>query len=109
MSIRNKSGTFNNNKNLYSEYFRERNVKFIKQYESPTLNYPTSEDIADLTLIKHVWTTGDRFYKLALTHYGNMSNWWVIPWFNQKPLESDYNYGDIVYIPLPIEEVLALT
>ena len=109
MSIRNGKSIFINNRNLYRTYFQDRNVKFIEQYTSPTITYPTASEIQDLLLRKHTWTQGDRFFKLAIEFYGSSRYWWIIPWFNQKPLEADYEYGDLIYIPLPLQEVLALT
>ena len=85
MSNRNGKYTFVNNKNLYTNYFRDRNLKSIRQYSTATLKYPTAEELADITMRKHIWKQGDRFYKLALEYYGSADYWWVIPWFNQKP------------------------
>ena len=35
-----------NSDSIYKEFFRQRGVSFIKQYETPTLHYPSPEDIA---------------------------------------------------------------
>tara|TARA_R100001594_G_scaffold23528_1_gene46021 strand:+ start:12 stop:341 length:330 start_codon:yes stop_codon:yes gene_type:complete len=109
MSNRNSKYTFINNKRLYRNYFRDRDQKFIRQYSTPTIKYPTAEELEGITMQKHIWKQGDRFYKLALQYYGSSRYWWVIPWFNQKPLEGDYSYGDLVYVPLPLQDILALT
>ena len=46
---------------------------------------------------------------LALaTYYDVAELWWVIAQFNQKPTDSHYSLGDVVYIPLPLEKVLTL-
>jgi len=109
MSNRYNKMLFVNNAGLYRNYFYDRQVPFIRQYSYPTITYPSTQEIQELNLQQHIWTQGDRFYKLALTYYSNYRYWWLIPWFNQKPLESDYKLGDIVYIPLPLNDVLALT
>jgi hypothetical protein len=54
-----------NQEELYSETLRKRGVKFIDQYETPVLNHPTSEQIASIGRISHIWKHGDRFFKLA--------------------------------------------
>ena len=109
MSDTHGKSIFNNNANLYRNYLKDRNLEFVRQYSSPTFNYPSADDLQDIILHKHIWTMGDRFYKLGLDYYGSTEHWWIIPWFNQKPLESDYEYGEVIYVPLPLEEILALT
>ena len=96
-----------NDLEMYEEEFERRNVKFINQYGTPTMRYPTPEEISTLDLEIHVWTPGDRFFKLAHKHYGNSQMWWVIAWFNQTPTESHVDTGRDIYIPFPLAEVTA--
>ena len=91
---------------LYSELFKKRGLPFIIQWKSPTIKYPTDKDLVDLTVVQRVWTQGDRFFKYASEYYGDSTYWWIIPWFNQKPLESDFKLGDIVDIPTPLSDIL---
>jgi len=109
MSRGNNRRTFINSDPLYRDYLRDRQVGFIRQYTYPFLAYPTPEQIRNLNLITHIWTQGDRFYKLAMTHYSSYRHWWIVPWFNQKPLESDYKLGEVIYIPKPLETILSYT
>jgi len=95
-----------NNQEMYEELFRERNVKFIKQYNTPTFNYPTQEDYNNITILAHTWKLGDRFYKLAHTYYGDSKDWWIIAKFNATPTESHVKIGDTIYIPKPISKLL---
>ena len=95
-----------NEEEEYSETFRERGIKFIVQYDSPHLSYPSPEEISKMNLISHVWTRGDRFYKLAHKYYGESRYWWVIAWFNQTPTESHVALGDVLNIPQPLDYVL---
>ena len=90
----------------YGEQIRNRKVNFIDQFETPILHQPTSRQIASLERVKHVWKTGDRFFKLAHTYYGRTDAWWVIAQYNKKPTESHINFGDIIYIPMPLEKAL---
>jgi len=96
-----------NSDGFYEQTFREREVRGIKQYTTPQLNHPTQEQISSLRTIGHVWKTGDRFYKLAHDHYGDSRLWWVLAWFNKKPTESDLNFGDVIYIPHPLDRIMS--
>lgn len=95
-----------NNASLYRSVFNERGVRFIRQYNTPTMKYPTSEEIQELETIGHIWSQGDKFFKLAHSYYGDASLWWVIAWYNKKPTESHVAIGDTVYIPTPLSKIL---
>jgi len=95
------------NKNeLYKDTFKERGVRFINQYVTPKLEHLTEEQIQTLSIVGHVWSYGDRYYKLAQQYYGDSRLWWVIAWFNKAPTESHLSLGDVISIPLPLEEVI---
>ena len=55
---------------------------------------------------EHVWSHGDRLYKLADEHYGNSKLFWIIGLYNNKPTDAHWNYGDIVYIPIDYIKVI---
>jgi len=84
---------------------RGQNRTEIIQYTSPRTRYPNDNDFDFITTRTHVWHYHDKFFKLAATFYGDPGLWWIIPWFNQKPLESDYRVGDVIEIPLPVDEL----
>lgn len=96
-----------NKNDIYSETFRNRNVKFIRQYESPNFKYPKGSDFNKFEVSKYIWQTGDSYAKLAYDVYGDVTAWWVIAKFNNKPTESHVSVGDIIYIPTPLPKVLA--
>jgi hypothetical protein len=95
-----------NDDEFYRSLFESRGVKSIKHFPTPKLNHVSQKQIASLNTIGHVWTTGDRYFKLAHDHYGDSRMWWVIAWFNKKPTESDVDYGDVIYIPHPLDRIL---
>ena len=64
---------------------------------------PRSKEIKKLN---HVFTTGDSLSKIAFKHYGDARYWWVLAWFNAKPTDFHCEIGDIIEIPLPLEEVI---
>ena len=106
--LENRSLIINKSK-LYkkSDIFKNRNVNHISHYSSPIIGYPTAEDMKEFNVLSHIWTTGDRLYKLANRYYGDPEYWWVLSWFNRKPLESDFKIGDVIHIPLPLEHVVS--
>ena len=92
----------------YDKLFKERGIKRLEQYFTPKMNHLTADQISSLSVISHVWTTGDRFYKLAFDYYNDARLWWVIAWFNRTPTESDVKLGDMINIPTPANRVIEL-
>tara|TARA_Y100000034_G_scaffold100496_1_gene123925 strand:+ start:1958 stop:2308 length:351 start_codon:yes stop_codon:yes gene_type:complete len=99
---------FRNSSATHQESFTGRDINFINQYNTPEFKDLSPADIASLNSRNHIWKTGDKFFKLSYESYGTTKLWWIIPWFNQKPLESDFKHGDIVHIPFPLSDVLNL-
>ena len=91
----------------YSKIFKNRGVGSIDQYATAELKYPSPEDIAEeFTLETEIWTIGSKYFKLANEYYSDPEYWWIIAWFNMRPLETDFSPGDVVTIPTPLESVL---
>ena len=65
-------------------------------------------DILDLNIIPHTWSSSDRLFKLSSRYYGDPTYWWVIAYFNNKPLETDFILGETVEIPTPLEKILMI-
>ena len=99
---------FINNEELYDEFFEDRDVNYIEQFRTGILSHPTVQQRARLETVKHVWGVGSRLYKLATTHYNDPTMWWIIAWYNMKPTEAHFKAGEIVYVPLPLDRVLAV-
>lgn len=96
----------NNNFETYEEILEKRGLRKINHFKTPKLRHLSPAQIRRLNRLTHVWTVGDRFYKLAHKHYGNSKYWWVIAWYNKRPTESHVQLGDLVFIPQPLEDVL---
>ena len=102
-----KSSKIFNNSLDYYEYLREnRNIKIIDHYATPILKNPTIAERTRIISNSHIWSFGDRFYKLADQYYGNSEYWWVIAWFNKKPTEGHLKLGDLILIPTPLDKIL---
>jgi nucleoid-associated protein YgaU len=95
-----------NDDDLYAKSLEKRNLRKMQQYDTARLNYPTVDQIKNLTRTKHIWKTGDRYYKLSAQYYGTTEHWWIIAFYNQRPTEADVKVGDIIYIPLPLERIV---
>lgn len=97
--------------NNSSEYYRKlrqkrNNTKNIRQYETPILRHPTVGERASIESTQHIWSVGDRFYKLAHKFYGDPTLWWIIAWYNGFPTEVDVLPGDLLTIPINVEKVI---
>ena len=101
---------FRNLKAAYKRYLKKtRGMELIDQYNTPKFKFPSNAEAANFSTIKHVWGTGDRYFKLADRYYNDPKMWWVIAFYNQKPTEFHVKLGDVVYIPTPLETVLFYT
>lgn len=74
-----------------------RDIQNIKYYD----NYMFSREFTTkkYQVTEHVWSHGDKLYKLANKYFGDRDLFWIISLYNNKPTDSHYSYGDIVYIP----------
>jgi len=97
-----------NQEEIYQDLLDKRHVKKIKQYMSSGFASP-SEVLSKphMTEVKHIWRTGDRYFKLAYHYYGDSELWWLIAWYNEKPTENEVLLGDTIVIPLPLSTVLS--
>lgn len=103
----NKYKTLNNTSDYYKPLREIRNKsKALKHYETPIIHNPTVAERASLKTTSHIWKYGDRFYKLADQYYGDVRFWWVIAWYNGAPTEATLTNGNVIYIPLNLENAL---
>jgi len=104
----NNRGAFKNRtyNYLFSKIFRRRGAKALTQYTTAQLAFPTVKQIKQLTITPVVWTVGQKYFKLANEYYGDPELWWIIAWYNEKPLETSIKAGDVIEVPLPLEMIL---
>lgn len=95
-----------NNSEKYSEELEDRGIKFVDQYSSPSFVEPEVSYYSAIQTATHVWKLGDKFSKLSEKYYGDPTFWWVIARYNRKPTEHHLESGDIIEIPLNLEESL---
>ena len=87
--------------------YTRSNPKGIKQYPTLNLKYPSAEQILSYTIQDEVWGVGQRLYKIANKYYGDPQYWWLLAFFNKKPTEQHFSIGEVVHIPLPLNQVLS--
>ena len=97
-----------NQHELYFEILKKRGLKSINHYTTPVLNEASVYQLSNLDTIEHLWAHGDKYYKLADKYYKNSKYWWAIARFNKLPTESHVKAGDLIFIPLPLNEVLKI-
>ena len=90
-----------------SNIFKKRKVEVIEQYNTPELVYPSPEDLEEIIIITRNWGVGTKYFNLAYEFYGTPNYWWILAWFNLRPVESDFRPGDVVLIPMPLESILS--
>ena len=90
----------------YSPLRTERGLKKMIHYATPVLHNPTIKQRAKIITTNHIWKYGDRFYKLADVHYGDVLFWWVIAWYNGYPTEAEVPLGTRLSIPVSLEDGL---
>ena len=90
----------------YSFLAKKRGVKKVEHHKTPVLKNPTVDDRKRIKTIPHVWSYGDRLYKLADQYYGDSNYWWVIAWYNGYAAEAQIELGRTLRIPTNIENAL---
>jgi hypothetical protein len=98
-----------NDSDIYEEIIKENRglPNGLDQYTTAEFNYPTAQQITNLTLLNHIWRVHDKFYKLSYEYYGDSRFWWAIAWFNMKPTEAHVKVGEVVRIALPIDLLIS--
>lgn len=94
-----KRGFAVNNEQSYDRVFKERGVRNITQYTTPTTPRPNDEQMNSIAYYEYAWSAGDRFWKLADQIYGDKNYWYVIARFNEIPTEAHIEPGQIIRIP----------
>lgn len=92
---------------IYSPIFKKRGVRSIDSFSTAVLAYPNPSELASLKEETEVWKVGTKYFNLAQKYYDNEEYWWIIAWYNLRPLETDFRPGDVVFIPTPLSEILS--
>jgi len=96
----------NNDSDFYSSLIQKRGLKSIAQLQTIVLKNPQIFERAALNTDTYIWKYGDRYYNLAFDYYGDPKLWWIIAWYNGYPTEASIKIGDVLDIPLSLEEII---
>ena len=104
-----KSSIIKNNDIDYKKVFSSRFGSLgLLQTSTTTFRKPTEKELIDTQYLTETWGLGKRLYKMAFKNYGDSQYWWLIALFNNIGTEADIKDGDIIKIPIPLDEVLNL-
>lgn len=108
MSNWNKTGLkITNDTDVIKTFLEKTGATVVNHFAPIFYGSPDSiEFLESVTIIEHVYSTGDRLSKLAHEHYGDAKLWWVLAWFNCKPTDHHCRPGDTIRIPFPLPDVL---
>ena len=93
-----------NDHEYYTKKLQDRGIRSFKHYSKMKMSSISAEDMKNLTIIDHIYSTGDSLAKLAYKYYGDVRYWWILATFNKKPIDNLIKLGDTIHIPMPIEE-----
>ena len=103
-----KTKIFSNDEEYYNYLREKRGIKRVVHFSTPVLRNPTVADRTRLLTTSHIWSYGDRFYNLAYKYYGDVKYWWIIAWYNGVPTEADIQNGDLIDIPINLNDTLSV-
>lgn len=96
------------NSESMQEALSNRGLNQITHYNTLKLKTLSVSQIRSLTTNTYIWSSNDRFWKLSATYYGDPKYWWIIAWYNKKPIEAMINVGDKILIPFPLDKILGM-
>ena len=99
---------FLNNETFYSKQIKRRGKKQIRQYALKSLGSIPEETKRGLNVIERTWEVSTKLYKLADEIYGDPDLWWLIGYYNNKPIDANWEPGDTVLIPTNTRFLLEL-
>ena len=92
-----------NSEDSYQDHFDRRVRDSITQYGS--FHFGKGFQKKRYSVKKHIWSHGDKLYKLAHHYYGDIDMWWIIAFWNGRPTEAEYYYGLEIQIPFPVRDL----
>lgn len=96
-----------NSEGIYRDFLSRIGAESITHHSFIPFGDPRSRQFLDnIEYHQHLYETGDTLSKIAYKYYGNPRLWYLIAWFNLKPTDFHCKTGDIIKVPLPLEEVM---
>ena len=98
--------TLTSDNEIYRRKILARNAKRVYVHSTAVYNFDDTDKDINFSFEEIYWSNGDKLHKLSYKYYNSIEYWWVIAFFNQKPTDSDYQIGDLVVVPTPLEEAM---
>ena len=96
-----------NKDEIYKDFFNKTGATAVEHIDVTFFGNPRDYHfLKEIKKINHIYSVGDSLSKIAFKHYGDPRYWWVIAWFNTKPTDFDCNVGEVIEVPIPLEEVI---
>lgn len=96
-----------NKDEIYRSFFNKTGANAIEHIDLAFFGNPKDyQFLKGIKKMNHIYSVGDTLSKIAYKHYGEARYWWVLAWFNTKPTDFHCKVGDIIEVPLPLEDVL---
>lgn len=99
---------YNNRDEAYRDFYNRTGTEFVRHFGLVTYGDPSQESfLKQVEVSQHTYKVGDSLSKLAHKHYGEARYWWILAWFNSKPMDSHCEIGEVILIPKPLDIVVA--
>jgi hypothetical protein len=108
MSRYRKYRTKTTDSSFYSKQLNRRDIKSLEHYELKSFGSISDEDKRRLRITTTFWSAGTSLTKLADQYYGDQNLWWIIGFYNNKPIDANWQMGDKVLIPTPLQTILQI-
>ena len=96
-----------NKDRIYEDFFKKTGATSVEHLGLVFFGNPKDyQFLKEVKKIEHIYSVGDSLSKISYKHYGDARFWWLLAWFNSKPTDFHCEVGDIIEVPLPLEEVL---
>lgn len=97
-----------NNSESYWEFFKNKNVDYIRQYATFDFNKLKSLNLSNVEYINHIVQPFDKLYNLSQKYYNSPEYGWLILYTNKIGSELDIKVNDMLSIYFPLQSLLEL-
>lgn len=91
---------------------RYRNINILQDDNGKrhyaTMKFPTKKQLDTIPSFKIRLSQFDRLDQLAAKHLGDGTLWWILAMMNDIDWAYKFNAGDIIKVPINVDDVLKL-
>jgi len=104
----NKSQILLNNSESYWEFFKNKNVQYIRQLATFDFNKLKTLNASNVEYIVHIVQPFDKLYMLSQKYYNSPEYGWLILYTNKIGSELNIKVNDVLTIYFPLQSLLEL-